>query len=131
MKAKRSAVPKMTIKGDGEPQFNPAQIKKRLANLNELRDIRTASAMWQAGQGELNENGKEVMRAIYSAVCTVTHVYCTSGFREELEALVRAHLEGREPPATKLTRLLKSAAPYVPHGETLRLLIDDATKGRG
>jgi hypothetical protein len=129
VKAKKPA-PLVSIHAEGEAiRFRPDQIKRRMSSLNALRDIRVASAVWTAGRGELNENGKEVLQALHSPICTLVHAYCTDGFREEIEALVSAHMNGREPPAAKFARLLRCAAPYIPHGETLRALIDAALKG--
>jgi hypothetical protein len=87
------------------PRFSDEQIAARMAALENLRDIRSGSVLWHAGhEGGLNDQGQTVMRGLHSPLSTLIHVYCTDGFRQELEALVLAHMKGETPPRANLVQ---------------------------
>lgn len=74
------------------PQYTPTQIRKRMRQLDNLRDIRATGAVWHAATSELNENGRDMMKRLHSPIATLQGVYCHSGFGPKLRKLVREYL---------------------------------------
>lgn len=80
-----SPVPKLRL--------TATQQRNRTANMDALRDIRVLGAIWHAGLGELNDNGKEVMRNLHSPIATIQHMWCSDAWGPRLRALVDAFLK--------------------------------------